>query len=424
MTYGVPTERIERILQSADIAIRNLLAKNEDPLALSTYLWILQRNKLSLINGDGLIRWGVAWIHRVFIEGQIGRRKDEEIASACLAVISLVSSRALLDLQDKIRNELALLLATELDQRSIPFRRSNYAVLVLLAACLLDVKETRITNSAAAITNDYIDGIQGGRLYGLVFCVQLLQELHNETLLGELEKSICDALLDLSIGHEDRVYLVNALYQLKNDEYLSEDVHHAIGQIVNQSPTWMYLMVGTENVAPEGDGDVGVSISHLHRATLLNVAAHYHSATIKRHESQINAKYQQRRGVNLSAFGFYLLLQIAIWGVLLLILGQNAQDAKRYLLLNEYDAMSKESAIFYLGCILFATYFAPLSFVLTRTLYRMLVKSNAYGDQHIREILAPRIWRITKVWLGFITITLLAGLFINLISPTIQQLLK
>ena len=183
-------------------------------------------------------------------------------------------------------------------------------------------------------------------------------------------------------------------------------------------------MVGTENVAPEGDGDVGVSISHLHRATLLNVAAHYHSATIKRHESQINAKYQQRRGVNLSAFGFYLLLQIAIWGVLLLILGQNAQDAKRYLLLNEYDAMSKESAIFYLGCILFATYFAPLSFVLTRTLYRMLVKSNAYGDQHIREILAPRIWRITKVWLGFITITLLAGLFINLISPTIQQLLK
>ena len=216
MTYGVPTERIERILQSADIAIRNLLAKNEDPLALSTYLWILQRNKLSLINGDGLIRWGVAWIHRVFIEGQIGRRKDEEIASACLAVISLVSSRALLDLQDKIRNELALLLATELDQRSIPFRRSNYAVLVLLAACLLDVKETRITNSAAAITNDYIDGIQGGRLYGLVFCVQLLQELHNETLLGELEKSICDALLDLSIGHEDRVYLVNALYQLKN----------------------------------------------------------------------------------------------------------------------------------------------------------------------------------------------------------------
>lgn len=424
MTYGVPTERIERILQSADIAIRDLLAKNEDPLALSTYLWILQRNKLSLINGDGLIRWGVAWIHRVFIEGQIGRRKDEEIASACLAVISLASSRALLDLQEKIRNELALLLGTELDQRSIPFRRSNYAVLVLLAACLLDVKETRITNSAAAIANAYIDGIQGGRLYGLVFCVQLLQELHNEPLLGELEKSICDALLDLSIGHEDRVYLVNALYQLKNDEDLSEDVHHTIEQIVNQSPTWTYLMVGTENVAPEGDGDTVVSISHLHRATLLDVAAQYHTAAVKRHERQINAKYQQRRGVNLSAFGFYLLLQVAISSILLLILGHNAQDANRYLLLNEYDAMSRESAILYLICLLFTTYFVPISIILTWTLYRMLVKSNAYGDQHIQDILAPRIRRFTKLWLGFIVFTFIAGVVINLISPAIQQMLK
>ena len=86
------TQHIERLIQSIDFAIRDLLKTEDDPLALAMYLWTLREHKLSLINGDDLARWGTVWVYQVFVEGRDTRRKDEQATSAALANAALAQT--------------------------------------------------------------------------------------------------------------------------------------------------------------------------------------------------------------------------------------------------------------------------------------------------------------------------------------------
>jgi hypothetical protein len=59
-------ERTDRLLQSTDLAIKELMDVEDDPLALALYLWTIRYHKVPLVNGDYLARWGVAWVRRIF----------------------------------------------------------------------------------------------------------------------------------------------------------------------------------------------------------------------------------------------------------------------------------------------------------------------------------------------------------------------
>src|SRR5215218_7811337 len=80
---------LSRVRGSIDLGVRDLLLANQDHLALAAYLWAVSRHQTSLVNGDSLANWGGAQIRTVFIAGSIGRRADDEIASAALSFLAL-----------------------------------------------------------------------------------------------------------------------------------------------------------------------------------------------------------------------------------------------------------------------------------------------------------------------------------------------
>jgi len=153
------SQHIERLVQSIDFAIRELLKAENDPLALALYLWTLRQHKLSLINSDDLARWGIAWIYQVLIEGNITRRKDEQVTSAALAEAALAKIHVLSEIEDQIREKIQQLVSDELDHRVIPYDRPSYGAILLFTASILNAQETRIGESANTVVSTLMETI-------------------------------------------------------------------------------------------------------------------------------------------------------------------------------------------------------------------------------------------------------------------------
>src|SRR5438105_481096 len=100
-------------------------------------------------------------------------------------------------------------------------------------------------------------------------------------------------------------------------------------------------MNGMEDVPPAGDGRAVVFLSHLFRASLLDILMNYQSAVSEHKEAQLDACYRVRAGISWSAFSFYALILVLAWSSLLVLLIKHANGAYRYWLLSDYAAMPK-----------------------------------------------------------------------------------
>src|SRR6185503_3536261 len=123
-TSGHSDQLYRSIYQSADYAVKELLQEGEDPFALASYLSTLKQNNLLSVKSDGLSQWGLFWIQRIFVDRQIGERRDEEIASAALLVVAL-DGKQIAGVRDQVRQGIADLLSIELDRSTLPLRRPS-----------------------------------------------------------------------------------------------------------------------------------------------------------------------------------------------------------------------------------------------------------------------------------------------------------
>jgi len=276
--FEISSSRMDRLYQSVDFAIRDLLESTENPLALSSYLWAFRANRLTSINGDRLTRWGINWARHVLVDGSVSRRKDDDYASAGLAIASLSGTEELSANRLELGPALKGILSDEFQRRTIPFRRASYGAIILLAAKTLDIEDTRIQTSAIRITHEFKTAMQSGRLFGVAYDAQLALSTVGDELRSEFEHAALSRLHSSSTAYDDQIYLLQALWQLDPRTIDQQEFMVLSQELITKAPAWKYLMNGTEDVAPAGDGKVTLALSHLHRAALLDVASRHLAA--------------------------------------------------------------------------------------------------------------------------------------------------
>jgi hypothetical protein len=421
ITLPDQSQHIERLIQSIDFAIRDLLKTENDPLALALYLWTLRQHKLSLINGDDLVRWGTAWIYQAFIEGNVTRRKDEQVTSAALASAALAKVHDLSSIEDQVREKVQQSVSSELSRCAIPYDRPSYGAILLFAATILDVQEPRIGESAKAVISAFREAFPGGRLFGLGFAIQLLQQTRNRELLFIIEQSAYSALEDPRTNYEDQLYLLQALWLLSGETAPSKQLIELTGQILHNSPVWPYLMVGTEEILSAGDGQAIVGVSHLYRSILLDVILKYQQYVDVQAKVSLEAKHRGRSIVRYCAFGFGMVSEGVVWLLLAWAIVPSYSAARRYWLLHEYTAMTSQSALLYLTYVLLAIFILFYSPVFTWTWWSLLIRSKADSDRQIAEILGRSTLKVFLVWLTLIVVAVIIGLFTGVIEPAFQH---
>lgn len=414
-------ERADRLHQSVDIAIRDLLGEDIDPLAKAAYLWTMRRHDKPLVNSDALVRWGFSWVRQIFVDGETSRRRDEEVASAALAAAALADTKAFSPIRGEVRAGIKSALDEELKRNGIPFRRLSYGAALLFGAHVLNVETASLRDSVVRTGESFKDAVPGGRLFGLPFVVRMLRDLKEERLERELEQAIRDTLADPKTNYEDQPFLVQALWE-SLDGVPDESTMATTEGVLAKSPAWGYLMNGMEDVPPAGDGQAVNFLSHLFRASLLDVLMSYQSAVSEYKAAQLDARYRVRAGVSWSAFSFYVLILALAWAGLLVPVVKHAVGAYRYWLLSDYAAMPKVSAVLYLllGVNLFL-YLSILTVMILPTLYQVFIRAQIGSDERIKNVLGARLWAATKIWLGLLAVEFLYGVFVELIIPSIQH---
>jgi hypothetical protein len=421
VSFSPHVERSDRLQQSVDLAIRDLLGADADPLAKAAYLWTMRRHDKPLVNSDALVRWGFSWVRQVLVEGETSRRKDEEVASAALAAAALAGTKELYSIRDEVRTGIKRVLDEELERNGVPFRRPSYGVTLLYGAHTLNVNLAGLRDAVIRAGESFKDAMPGGRLFGLPFVVRMLRDLKEENLAREVEQVVRETLADPKTSYEDQPFLVQAIWE-SFDGAPDESLMATTERMLAKSPAWGYLMNGGEDVPPAGDGRAIVFLSHLFRASLLDVLMSYQAAASQHKEAQLDVRYRVRAGISWSAFSFYALILILAWASLLVPLVKHANGAYRYWLLSDYTAMPKSWAVLYLllGVNLFI-YLSILTVMMLPTLYQVFIKAQIGSDERIKHTLGARVWAASKIWLGVIGAEFLCGLFINLIIPSVQH---
>ena len=416
--------KFERISQSADYAIRSLLVAADDPLALASYLWVYRQHDLTSINSNALVRWGDNWVRRTFVERQTSSRQDEEVASAALVVAALSKTSKLSKLKQDIRAGLSEVLNTELDKRAIPFKRISYGAIALLGACSIGIDDSRLLSSIKDVINQYKEAITGGRVYGLPYAA-LLARLKADSNTEELGKKIKESLNNPRVSWEDQAYLLQSLWFLQRGQTPCKDLLKLTEQYLLKSPVWGYLMNGDEDMPPAGDGIIAVRVSHLYRAALLDILTRFQATQDLREEIQFHERYQGRKGVGLSAFGFYILLLMAAWFFLLRFMIPITSSGLRFWFKHEYASMSRGQAIVFLIGTIATMCLAHLTLEMVPALYSVLVRLNIQSDQRAWDVLWPRLRRILKLWLIIVGLgSLVMGIIVNVISPGAERIIN
>jgi hypothetical protein len=420
LSFSPHVERSDRLQQSVDLAIRDLIGEGVDPLSKAAYLWTMRRHDKPLVNSDALVRWGFGWLRQILADGDTSRRRDEEVASAALVAAALNDTKEFSTIGSKVRAGIKAVLDEELRRNGIPFRRASYAAALLYGAHSLNLAVTGFQGAVVRTSEIFRDAIPGGRLFGLPLIVRMLRDLKEDALAHEVERTVWEALADPKTSYEDQPFLVQALWESSDGEP-DESVMEVTERVLAKSPAWGYLMNGVEDIPSAGDGHVAVYLSHLFRASLLDVLMSYQSAVSAHKEARLDARYRVRAGISWSAFSFYVLTLIIAWVGLMLPLVKHAYDAYHYWLLSEYTAMPKVWAVLYLSGVNLLVYLSILTVMMLPTLYRVFIKAQIGSDQRIKNILVTRAWAATKIWLGLIAVEFIYGVFINLILPSIQH---
>ena len=416
--------RFDRVSQSADYAVRDLLADPDDPLALASYLWTYRQHNLTSINGRALVRWGENWARQIFVERKIGPRLDEEVASAALAVAALAETAALSKIRNEIRTGLAELLSTELSKGPIPFKRISYGAMFLLGALSIGADEDqRIGDAVSEVTHQFREATSGGRVYGVQYAA-LLARSTSSANVEEMGLRVQTALGGPKVAWEDQIYLLQSLWFLQSNKPPSKELLQLTEQCLIKSPAWGYLMNGMEDMPPAGDGNTVVPVSHIYRAALLDVLTRFQTNSDLREEIKFHERYQGRRGVGISAFGFYLLLLSAAWFFLLRFMIPRAVNGLRFWFMHDYGVMSRPTAVtFFFGAIAIL-YLAHVTVVMVPALYSVLVRLNIQSDQRAWNILWPRLWRVTKFWLVAGLCALVLGLAVEVLGPSVEHIIN
>lgn len=423
VSFSPHVERSDRLHQSVDLAIRDLLGGGADPLAKATYLWAMRRHDKSLINSDALVVWALSWARQILVGGETSRRRDEEVASAALAAAALTGTKEFSSIRGEMRAGVKTALDEELKRNGIPFRRAPYAAALLYGAHSLGVEAEGFRNAVVRTGESFRDAIAGGRLFGLHLVVRTLRDLEEENLAREIGEAIREALADPKTGYEDQAYLLQALWE-SLDGVPDESVMAATERVLAKSPAWGYLMNGAEDVPPAGDGHTVVYVSHLYRAALLDVTARYQAYAAARAEAKVDERHKGRFGV----------VWLAFWGVVLSFVGAcvlltaplylYANAAGRFWLGGHLDAMNPLPALLYiLGTLALMYVLIAAAFVIPEA-YRVFVLSQIASDKRIKDLLGAKL-RHAAVW-WFVSLIFAVGVevYSSVISLGMQHLLK
>jgi hypothetical protein len=405
------------------VAIQDALIEHGDPLALSFYLWVIKKNRHSIVNLRNLTSWGMAQVNRVFIDLRISRRRDEEIASAALAAIALGESPEFAPLRRRVRGGIETLLREEHDNGNlIPLKRTPYGILLLTAAQATGVDQAQWQPAVERTLAAVVEAVPGGRLFGLVFAAQLVRVLNDKNLATSLENVATETLASDGIDFEDQAYILQALWRLSEGTRPSESHMSQTEHLLKRVPVWQYLMNGDEHLPAAGDGRAIIYISHLYRAALLDVVLQYQAHFTSRREEQLDHRYRAHPSLNRAAFGFYVLILLLFWSGTGYYLVTLADSARRYWILGDFASMTPFTAMFYLGMSFAATYLLIVTVTVMPTMYSVLVKWKIGSDQRIRDLVRPRVWSATKLWFAVSVVTVLLGVLTNLVAPAVRHL--
>lgn len=423
VTFSPHVERSDRLHQSVDLAIRDLLGEDADPLAKAAYLWSTRRHDNFLINSDALVAWGLRWVRQILVEGETSRRRDEEIASAALAAVALVNTKGFSSLEYEVCTGVKAALDAELKGNSIPFRRPSYGAALLYAAHSLKIDAIGLHEAVVHTGESFIDALSGGRLFGLPLVVRMLRDLKEESLVLDMMQAVRETLADPKLNYEDQVFLLQALWE-SFDDSPDESVMAATERIVSKSPVWGYLMNGMEDVPPAGDGHSVVYVSHLYRAALLDVTARYQARAAARAEEMIDDRHKGRFGVVWLAFWGVLLSSVAGCIVMFIPLYAYANAAGGFWVGGHPNAMRPLPALLYMLDTLTLTYVVIASIFVIPESYRIFVRSQIASDKRIKDILGAKLRRAAVWWFLSLVCAIAVNVYSNIISPGMQHLLK
>lgn len=419
---ALETREFDTLLRSEDLNLRDLLAAGDNPMALATYLWCLRQHRVSLINGSALAHWGATWVRQVLVDGVMSRRKDEEIASAAVAVAALVETESMARMRDTLRANVHNLLTSELGKRSIPLDRPAYGGALLLAATLLHVDEARLLDAARAVTAAFTEALRGGRLFGLGFVVSLLGELHDVDGLAAMRGRLRPLLDDPQTDYEDTVYGLQALWLAGGEVQHDEDAQLA-EHVLAVSPAWSYLMAGAETMPPAGDQHSDVTVSPLYRAVLLDVVLRLKANAAARTMARIEARYAGDRGVTSLAFvslalGLFLPSLLLVWYLI-----PRAAHAYRYWMLQDYKPVYASSAGGALLAAAVLAYLLPYALLSIARLFPLLIVRAVQSDQRIRDVLRDCAVDVFRIWAALVIAALAFGVLSSILAPGVQHLL-
>jgi hypothetical protein len=412
----------ERLLQSSDLAIRGLLNDPTDPMAMSAYLWTYTRGKPALTNGEGLIRWGMAWVRRIFIEGRMSKRRDEDIASAALAVIALTDTPDFLEMRDEIKNKVEELLARELVRSQLPLRQASYGAILLYASYLLEVGESTINSAALAVKNLYEESISIGRLFGLLFCIKLIQRIEGKEKPKDFADIIESALSDPTTTYEDKIYLLQSLWEIYDNTpplYLL----NRTDDIIARAPMWPHHISEVENTESVDSELDSIPISHLYQAALLDIIIRRKEGNAQYLKEEFYERYRGRKGIGLLAFGFPTLLLSLSLLLLCIYVYQWRKEAGFFWLMKDYNAMTSATALLYLFAVLLISYLLIITPLVLWKMFLLLVIENIQSDQRLKDVLWRPLRKISLGWLTLVLIAIVVGIFTGILTEGVGHIL-
>ncbi|MFN8512019.1 MAG: hypothetical protein U0841_05415 [Chloroflexia bacterium] len=425
---GSSRELTTTLLQSVDLAIRDLLTSEEDPYSLAMYLWVLQRHSKVLVNSNRLATWGAAWVRATFVEGISYRRRDEQVASAALIVLALLNTPALDEIEAEVEQSLREILATELNYQTLPFDHPGYGMPILLLAQALHLEEPQLTKSLEETPRLALELLHGNRFLGIGFAVVVTLRLTlNLTMpspeLHALKRRIVELIEDPRTSYEDQVYLAQALCQMPNTVAPIAERTELVQQVISQSPSWNYLMVGLEDVPPASDGHAIVTLSHLLRAMLLDITL-WQASNVPRQSTKSDVVSPAVRGVvDWAAFALIVLL---LTGLAFLV-GRAVlpwSAAFDFWIRRNYSAMSSSAAILSLIWSLLAALGAMLIVVAIWSFWKFYIRASESRDEGFRKRLYLRLGATAVSWFLVLVIPTLVNLWTGLIGPSLDFLVN
>jgi len=410
------------VVRSIDRAVGRLLECGDDPLALSLSLWVVRSHDLVLVNGDALAAWASTWVVRILVDGQVGRRKDIEIASAALAAVAMQGSDALTDRETAVREGIKRTISAELDRRVVPFGSAAYAAILLLAAHLFAVDEPRLPDALRSVTDLYERALSGGRAFGLGFVVSLLTAMGDTRRADDLACRARVALDDLRTGYEDQIYLMQALWVITtvtgDDDLIDMSAH-----LLARSPGLAYIGQGTETIDPAGEETTVIPVSHLYRAMLLDVILRTEQVANKRAATVLDERYRGRRAVTTPAFGAYLVPIVLVWVAVggPLVAWRNA--AEHFWIDQQFTAMSVWGALLYSLDVALFTLLVPCTGAVIGALWDVLIRAHTESDRRLQDVVWPRLLGAIVQWKLLFAVALVVSVVGGFALPGLTHIL-